>query len=206
MISLTIGLALAVSIAIGRVRKINIGLVAIPFAYIIGAFFMHMKPSDVIDLWPTHIFFVILAISLFFGFAMANGTLAEIANGLLYRFRAAPVMLPVMILLVSVLISALGAGYYAVMVLMAPISLLACHKIGINPLVGALCADCGGQVGSNFMVGLNGVIFRNLITGEKFSSNEAFVVSTTIFVVYLVMTFFIILTMLFISSHQRAPG
>ena len=50
MISLTIGLALAVSIAIGRVRKINIGLVAIPFAYIIGAFFMHIKPSDVIDL------------------------------------------------------------------------------------------------------------------------------------------------------------
>ena len=84
MISLTIGLALAVSIAIGRVRKINIGLVAIPFAYIIGAFFMHIKPSDVIDLWPSHIFFAILAISLFFGFAMANGTLAEIANGLLY--------------------------------------------------------------------------------------------------------------------------
>ncbi len=203
MISLTIGLALAVSIAIGRVRKINIGLVAIPFAYIIGAFFMHIKPSDVIDLWPSHIFFAILAISLFFGFAMANGTLAEIANGLLYRFRAAPVMLPVMIFLVSVLISALGAGYYAVMVLMAPIALLVCRKIGINPLVGALCADCGGQVGSNFMVGLNGVIFRNLITGEKFSSNEAFVVSTTIFVVYLVMTFLIILTMLFISSHQR---
>lgn len=147
MISLTIGLALAVSIAIGRVRKINIGLVAIPFAYIIGAFFMHMKPSDVIDLWPTHIFFVILAISLFFGFAMANGTLAEIANGLLYRFRAAPVMLPVMILLVSVLISALGAGYYAVMVLMVPIALLVCRKIGINPLVGALCADCGGRWG-----------------------------------------------------------
>ena len=103
MISLAIGLALAISIAIGRVRKINIGLVAIPFAYIIGAFFMHIKPSDVIDLWPSHIFFAILAISLFFGFAMANGTLAEIANGLLYRFRAAPVMLPVMIFLVSVL-------------------------------------------------------------------------------------------------------
>ncbi|GAE68786.1 membrane protein [Cutibacterium acnes JCM 18909] len=66
MISLAIGLALAISIAIGRVRKINIGLVAIPFAYIIGAFFMHMKPSAVIDLWPTHIFFVIFAISLFF--------------------------------------------------------------------------------------------------------------------------------------------
>jgi hypothetical protein len=46
---------------------------------------MHIKPSDVIDLWPSHIFFAILAISLFFGFAMANGTLAEIANGLLYR-------------------------------------------------------------------------------------------------------------------------
>ena len=147
MISLTIGLALAVSIAIGRVRKINIGLVAIPFAYIIGAFFMHIKPSDVIDLWPSHIFFAILAISLFFGFAMANGTLAEIANGLLYRFRAAPVMLPVMIFLVSVLISALGAGYYAVMMLMAPIALIGCLKIWINPRDGAMCADCESRWG-----------------------------------------------------------
>ena len=205
MISLAIGvgLALAVSVAIGRVRKINIGLVAIPFAYVIGAFFMHMKPSDVVELWPTHIFFVILAISLFFGFAMANGTLAEIANGLLHRFRAAPTMLPIMIFLASVLIAALGAGYYAVMVLMAPIALLVCRKVGISPLIGALCADCGGQVGSNFMVGLNGVIFRNLITSEGFSSNEAFVVSTTIFVVYLAMTFLIILAMLLRSSRQR---
>ena len=202
MISLTIGLALAVSIAIGRVRKINIGLVAIPFAYIIGAFFMHMKPSDVIDLWPTHIFFVILAISLFFGFAMANGTLAEIANGLLYRFRAAPVMLPVMILLVPCSFRPWVPGTTPSWCLWRPsLSSRVARSGSTRSLV--RCAPTAGAGEVELMVGLNGVIFRNLITGEKFSSNEAFVVSTTIFVVYLVMTFFIILTMLFISSHQR---
>lgn len=203
MISLIIGIALVLSIVIGRKAKINIGLLAISFAYIIGCFILKISPSKVIALWPMSIFFVILAISLFFSFAIVNGTLGTLAGNLLYRFRSAPLVFPIAIFFISVLIAALGAGYYTVMVIMAPIALIACKKIKINPLVGALCADCGGQVGSNFMIGLNGVIYRNLITSEGFSSNLAFVASVSIFVVYLVMTCLIIMLLMHLSNKKR---
>ena len=196
MISLIMGIALVLSIVIGRKAKINIGFVAISFAYLIGCFIIKIQPKDLILMWPISIFFVILAISLFFNFAIVNGTLEKLAGNLLYHFRSAPLLLPVAIFFVSVLIAALGAGYYTVMVIMAPLALLICKKININPLVGALCAECGGQVGSNFMVGLNGVIYRNLITSEGFSSNLAFVTSVSIFIIYMVMTFLVIVVLL----------
>lgn len=207
MVSLIIGIALVISIIIGRKTKINIGLVAIPFAYIVGCFILKLQPSKVIAMWPISIFFVILAVSLFFSFAIVNGTLETLAGNLLYRFRSAPLMLPVAIFFIAALIAALGAGYYTVMVLMAPLALVICKKIKIHPLVGALCADCGGQVGSNFMIGLNGVIYRNLITGEGFSSNLAFGASVSIFIVYLFMTFLIILgLLLFYRRKMKLSG
>ncbi len=203
MISLIIGIALVLSIVIGRKTKINIGFLAISFAYIIGCFILKIHPAKVIAMWPISIFFVILAISLFFSFAIVNGTLETLAGNLLYHFRSVPLLLPVAIFFISVLIAALGAGYYTVMVIMAPIALIICKKIKINPLVGALCAECGGQVGSNFMIGLNGVIYRNLITSEGFSSNLAFVTSVSIFVVYLIMIFLVIVGLLYFFNKKE---
>ncbi|MCI1633219.1 MAG: SLC13 family permease [Liquorilactobacillus nagelii] len=207
MNSILIGLSLLAAIILGRKKKINIGIAAIPFAYIVGTFFVKMLPEKVIEGWPLATFFVILGISIFFGFATANGTLEVLANNILYRFRSFPLVLPIIIFLIAVLIAALGAGYYAVMVLMAPMAIIICNKLKINPLIGALAADCGGQVGSNFMIGLNGVVFRNLITSEGYSADLAFSSSISIFVVYFVMTFLIILGLMFFSIHQkRAAG
>lgn len=204
MISLIICIALILSIIIGFKAKINTGLVAIPFAYIIGCFILKLKPADVISMWPIAIFFVILTVSLFFTFAVVNGTLETLAGKLLYKCRAFSLFLPIAIFLISVLIAALGAGYYSVMVLMAPLALIICKKIGINPLVGALCADCGGQVGSNFMISLNGVIYRKLITSEGFNDNQAFSTSISIFFTYLALTFIVIAGLLLYYRKKSA--
>lgn len=206
MISAIIGTAIVLSIVIGRTKKINIGLPAMAFAYLIGSFVLNMKPADVISLWPLGIFFVILAISLFFSFANANGTLETLAASILYRFRAYPAMLPVVIFFVSALIAALGAGYYAVMVILAPIALIICKKTNTNLLIGALAAETGAQVGSNFMISLNGVIFRNLITSEGFSSNIVFSSTFSIFVVYLIMCFLILVGLMFFNRKRTLSG
>lgn len=52
-------MALAVSIGLGYKTKINIGFFTIAFAYLIGCFGMGLKPSEVIELWPVKIFFII---------------------------------------------------------------------------------------------------------------------------------------------------
>ncbi|WP_175400843.1 MULTISPECIES: SLC13 family permease [Clostridium] len=203
MLSLIICIAILLSIFIGFKLRINTGLVAIPFAYVIGCFFLKLKPAEVISMWPISIFFVILTVSLFFTFAVVNGTLEVLSQKLLYGCRTFPILLPLAIFFISALIAALGAGYYSVMVLMAPVALIICKKIEIHPLVGALCADCGAQVGSNFMISLNGVIYRKLIIGEGFSDSKAFTTSISIFFTYLVMTFMIITLLILYYKRKR---
>lgn len=90
-------MALAVSIGLGYKTKINIGFFTIAFAYLIGCFGMGLKPSEVIELWPVKIFFIILSVTLFYNFALANGALEKLASHLLYKCRKFPQFLPLAI-------------------------------------------------------------------------------------------------------------
>lgn len=51
---------------------------------------MGLKPSEVIELWPVKIFFIILSVTLFYNFALANGALekhAKATNQVGKRYR-----------------------------------------------------------------------------------------------------------------------
>ena len=127
MLSLLIVLAIIVSIILGYRTKINTGLFGIAFAYLIGCFFVNMSAKEVIASWPISIFFVIMAVSLFYNYAIVNGTLEKLAMHLLYKCRKFPYMLPFAIFIVATIVAALGAGYFTVMAF-APITLMLCEK------------------------------------------------------------------------------
>ena len=74
MMSLLVVAAIVVAVALGYKTKINIGLFAIAFAYLIGCFGMGLSPSEVISMWPLKIFFIIFSVCLFYSFATVNGT------------------------------------------------------------------------------------------------------------------------------------
>lgn len=202
MISLIIVIAIAVAIIGSYKTKINTGLFAIAFAYIIGSFIMKLNPASVIILWPISIFFVILSTTLFFNFAVENGTLEKIAEGLLYKCRKVPVLIPFAIFIVAALISMLGAGYYAAMVLLVPIALLVFKKVHIDTLDGAICCSLGAQAGGCFMVSQNGNIFRQLIESQGYNFNFAFEGSSLIFISYIIVGLAIV-TLLTVLARKR---
>ena len=124
MLSILIIGAIAVSVAIGYKTKFNTGFFAIAFAYLIGCFALGMKPKAVIAGWPVSTMFVIFSVSLFYNFALVNGTLEKTARYLLYACRKIPGLLPFALYFASAGIAALGAGFFTVMAFMAPITLL----------------------------------------------------------------------------------
>lgn len=77
MINLVIVLAIAASIVIGYRTKINTGIAAIIFAYLIGCFALGLKPKDIMGMWPTSTMFQIMTITLFYGIGNINGTLGK---------------------------------------------------------------------------------------------------------------------------------
>lgn len=170
MINGIIILAIILAIALGYKTKINTGFFGIAFAYLIGTFYMGLKPAEIIKMWPVSIFFVILAISLFYNFAMANGTLEKLAQYLLYHTRRIPKLLPFAIFIAATIIASLGAGFFAVMAFFAPITLLLCKKTGLHPLIGAVAVNYGALCGHNFMISPGCVVFIGLMNQAGYES------------------------------------
>ncbi|HAV4788385.1 TPA: SLC13 family permease [Acinetobacter baumannii] len=180
-------MALAVSIGLGYKTKINIGFFTIAFAYLIGCFGMGLKPSEVIELWPVKIFFIILSVTLFYNFALANGALEKLASHLLYKCSKFPQFLPLAIFFAATIIAGLGAGFYTVLAFMAPITLLLCKKTNMNMIIGGMAANYGALAGANFMTSQSGIIFRSLMENTGITSQTAFSYSSGIFVLTLII-------------------
>lgn len=202
--SLLIVAALVLAVILGYTTRINIGLFAIAFAYLLGCFGLGLKPNEVIEMWPLKIFFVIFAVCLFYNFALINGTLERLAEHLLYRCRNVPWILPYAILLTATAIAAMGAGYYTVLAFMAPITLILCRRTGLDMVLGAMAANYGALAGANFMSSQSGIIFRGLMGSAGVSSNDAFIYSSMIFAATMVVPVFVISgMMLFNRQHKQ---
>lgn len=174
MLDLLIISAIVLSIGLGYKTKINTGLFGIVAAYFIGVFAMGLQPADIVKMWPISIFFVIFSISMFYNFAIENGTLGTLAQHMLYRTRNHPKALPVVVFLASTFIATLGAGFFAVMAFFAPITMLLCKKSGIHPLIGAIAVNYGALAGNGFLISPGGAVFISLMQGTGVPMDMAY--------------------------------
>ena len=196
--------AIIISIVLGYKTKINIGFFAIVFSYLIGCFGMGLKASQVIALWPIKIFFIILAVTLFYNFSLANGALEKLSGHLIYKCRNFPALLPLVIFVVATIISGLGAGYYTVLAFMAPMTLLLCQKTKMNMVIAALAVNYGALAGANFMTSQSGVIFRGLMDSSGVATDTAFTYSSGIFAAtFLIPVVVLALYSLFNARHHK---
>lgn len=204
MMSLLVVGAILLSIILGYKTRINIGLFAIAFAYLIGCFGLGLSPNDVIKMWPLKIFFIIFAVSLFYSFAIINGTLEKLAEQLMYRCRRVPHLMPYAIFLTTTFISALGAGYYTVLAFMAPITLLLCQRTGMSTVLGAMSVGYGALTGANFMASQSGIIFRSIMVNAGITENQAFINSISIFVSTAIIPLVVISIFVFFTGHRKS--
>lgn len=205
MLSILIVGAIALAVAIGYKTKYNTGLFAIVFAYLIGCFVMGMKTKEVIGSWPVSTMFVIFSVSLFYNFALVNGTLEKTARYLLYAFRHFPGLLPFALYFASAGIAALGAGFFTVMAFMAPIALLICREAKMDKLAGAVAVNCGALSGANFMTSGSGIIFRGLMDEAGFVEHS-FQYSAVIFISSVVFSILLIAGFRYIPCSNRNIG
>ncbi|MBF0674859.1 SLC13 family permease [Pseudomonas sp.] len=204
MMSMLVVAAIVVAVALGYKTRINIGLFAIAFAYLIGCFGMGLSPSEIIGMWPLKIFFVIFSVCLFYSFATVNGTLEKLAEHLIYQCRTVPQLLPFAVFFTATAISAMGAGYYTVLAFMAPITLLLCQRTGMSLITGGMAVNYGALSGANFVSSQSGIIFRGLMVNAGIPENEAFINAAGIFVSTLVIPLVVISMLVFMTGHGKA--
>lgn len=204
MMSLLVVLAIVVSIALGYRTKINTGFFAIAFAYLLGCFVLGLKAPEVIKMWPIQIFFVIFAVSVFYNFALVNGTLEKLAGHLMYACRGFPYLLPFAVFAAATIIAGLGAGFYTVLAFMAPITLLLCDKTGMSKMIGAMAVNYGALAGANFMTSQSGLIFRGLMQNAGIEPDVAFVNAIGIFAGTMIIPVAVLGVLVFSNGHRTA--
>lgn len=167
LITLTI-IAILAAVLLGFLTKINIGLYAFAFAYLIGCYGLGLAPKEICALLPTQLFFLFFAVTFFYSFATEDGTLELISKKVIFGARKVPFLLPFVIYLISMLLAAMGAGLYAILALMVPVGITMAATAGFHPFLGGLAAAYGASVGSNFRYSSGGVIIQGLISKDGF--------------------------------------
>ena len=172
-ISILVILAILVAIVLGYITKINTGLYAISFAFIIAVCVMGLKATQLINMWPTRIFLVIVFVSLFFGFAIHNGTMKLIADNIIFACRRVPFLIPYAIFLIGIVLSGMGAGAYAIIAFLVPLSMAIAEKTGMNRLLAALSAIFGSAVGACFVISMGGVMVKGFVESNGYPDSGA---------------------------------
>src|SRR5262249_41914350 len=112
--------ALVAALVISCFSEINIGVLAIVFAWVVGVYFGGMKVDQVIAGFPTALFLTLVALTLLFAQAQVNGTLDAFARRAVRLCRGNAGVIPMMFFAVTALLSSIGPGNIAATALVAP--------------------------------------------------------------------------------------
>lgn len=132
--ALVIG-SLVFAIILGNIKKINIGIIALACAWIIGCWLGGNFASAITSLFPIKVVMYLICITFFYGFAISNGTMQKLGDKLMYLFRNHVKLIPFAIPLGAVIVAGCGGGGLMGDIVMVPIAMLLAARIGMSPLL-----------------------------------------------------------------------
>lgn len=161
---------------------VNMGMLAMSFAFVIGCLINGQSVSKVFGYWPTSLIFFILASALFYGYATENGTVLNFGNKLLWLFRGHLKLLPWAVFFIAAIMAFLGAGT-ATIFFLSPIAYAMAKIINMNPIIMAAAVSWGYVVGTyNPWTGM-GVNMTSMIMANGVGDSEALKIAVKIYAI-----------------------
>ncbi len=157
-------LTLVALIILGSVIEINIGIVAIACTFMIGFFADGLGFKEIISGFPSSLFLTLFGITLLFSHAQLNGTLERITNRIIFLFRGNIFWIPICFFLLTLSLSAIGAGNIASTALVAPAAMASAKKLKISPFLMAIMVINGANAGGLSPIAPTGIIAAERMT------------------------------------------
>lgn len=155
--------ALLIAVTLSMVTKVNVGVVSLAFAWIVGVYLGGLPLNVVIGAFPINLFLTLAGVTLLFGMAHVNGTLERLAAravGLCYGNAG---IIPVMFFLVALVLSTIGPGNIATVALLAPMAMAIGHRASVPPFLMILMVGNGAQAGALSPFAPTGVIVNGVM-------------------------------------------
>ncbi len=193
--------ALFATLILGIKTKTNVGLTGSVFALVIGCFLLQMSPGQVFALFPVKIIFKILPITLFYGFALENGTLKLLVDKLLYKISRWTAALPVVVYVVCILMGISGIGAASIASIFAPIVMAIAAMTQLDTLCCCTALALGAAVGSSFVTSEGGATSLGIMEQVGYVDN-ALQYSMTSWI-HMLIVFTLILTVVLLVEKKK---
>jgi di/tricarboxylate transporter len=165
-------LALLFAIVLSVVSRINVGLVAIGLAWLVGVYVADMAADAVIRGFPSTLFVTLVGVTLLFAAADANGTLAAVAQRAVRLARGNARVLPVLFFLIAAVVSSIGPGAISSVALVVPLAMVVGDRAGVPHFLTALMVANGANAGNLSPVSAVGVIVNNAMAEAGLPGHE----------------------------------
>ena len=172
VILVTCVIAIAISIIVSFKWSVNMGVLAMAFAFVIGCLMQGQSVNTVFGFWPDNLIFFMIASALFFGFARENGTLDVFGSKVLWVFRRQVKLLPWVFFVLAGVLGFLGSGPSALL-LLAPIGFPIALRAGIDPIVIGFSIAMGYNCGTMNPWTGSGVVLYGLVEANGMDTATA---------------------------------
>lgn len=155
--------ALLLTIVVSCFTEINVGVLAIALAWIVGVVLGGMKVDQITAGFPVSLFLTLTGVALFFTQAQVNGTLDRIAHHAVRLCRGNAGLIPVMFFVVAAALATIGPGNIATAALLAPIAMSVASQARIPAFLMAIMVGNGANAGALSPLAPTGIIAANLM-------------------------------------------
>ena len=156
-------LALAVAIIVSCTSKINVGVLAMALAWIIGVYLGGMRLNEITAGFPTQLFLTLVGVTLLFSQAQVNGTLDRVAQRAVLWCRGNLGLIPIMFFCLALVLGSIGPGGIAAAALTAPMAMAVAGRTGISAFLMAIMVGNGANASSLSPFAPTGIIVNGLM-------------------------------------------
>lgn len=155
---------LAAAITLGFVKKINVGIASMGLAFVLGLI-GNVSTKVILGGFPSKLFITLLGTMFFFCLLQENRTLELLSKKMVAKVGGKTFLIPIIIYLVSYILSAAGPGAISVQSVMVIFAVSLASEMNASPLLLGCMAVLGAVGGTASPIALTGIIVSDLTAG-----------------------------------------
>jgi Na+/H+ antiporter NhaD/arsenite permease-like protein len=160
--AITLG-ALLLAIVLSCTSRLNVGLLAIALAWVIGVYVGDLPVREITAGFPVDLFLTLAGVTLLFSQARVNGTLDIVAHNAMRLCRGRVGLVPIMYFGLGAALASAGPGNIASTGLLAPMAMATAQRMRISPFLMAIMVGNGCNSGSLSPLAPTGIIVTGLM-------------------------------------------
>ena len=155
--------ALVLAVLVSCVSRLNVGVLSLAFAWIVGVYLAGMPVNAVMAGFPSQLFLTLAGVTLLFALAQTNGTLERLVHHAVRICRGNCGTIPIVFFALGAALSSIGPGNIASAALLAPLAMATAARTGIPLFLMAIMVGNGANAGALSPIAPTGIIVDGLM-------------------------------------------